>query len=115
MTCMGAGVDRDQFFAELDQLTAAEIEAMLPSWDMEKLLLAQEYIAQKATQEGKEPETAQPKGGTNDEAVQVSEKVARRALTAAMMALIFSVGAMLAAIAAAVLAFLALRGATISW
>ena len=42
-------------------------------------------------------------------------EVARRAHTTATMALIFSVGGMLAAIAAAVLAFLALRGATISW
>jgi hypothetical protein len=112
-------MDRDKFFAELDQLTPAEIEARLPTWDMEKLVLAQEYIDQKEMQPGEAAETAAAETaptntGTKEDRVQVSVEVARRAHTTAMMALIFSIGAMLAAIAAAVLAFLALRGATIS-
>ena len=117
-------MDRDTFFAELDQLTPAEIEALLPTWDMEKLVLAQEYIDQKAkAEDAEEPVAEEPAAedaaptetGTKEDRVEVSVEVARRAHTTAMMAMIFSVGAMLAAIAAAVLAFLALRGATISW
>ena len=30
-------MNRDDFFAELDQLTPKEIEARLPSWDKDKL------------------------------------------------------------------------------
>jgi hypothetical protein len=113
-------MDRDKFFAELDQLTPAEIEARLPSWDMEKLVLAQDYIDQKERRAGETAETeaaitAPTNTGTKDDPARLSVEVARRAHTTAMMALIFSVGGMLAAIAAAVLAFLALRGATISW
>jgi hypothetical protein len=112
-------MDRDKFFAELDQLTPPEIEARLPSWDMEKLVLAQEYIEPKEKQdqavEKGAAETGPTSTDTKEDRVQVSVEVARRAHTTAMMALIFSMGAMLAAIAAAVLAFLALRGATISW
>ena len=113
-------MDRDKFFAELDQLTPAEIEARLPAWDMEKLVLAQEYINQKEMHEDEAAETTTvetgpPNTGTKEDSLQISVQVARRAYTTAMMALILSMGAMLAAIAAAVLAFLALRGATISW
>jgi hypothetical protein len=112
-------MDREKFFAELDQLTPAEIEARLPTWDMEKLVLAQEYIDQKEMRADETAETAAaetaPTNSTKDDPARLSVEVARRAHTTAMMALIFSVGAMLAAIAAAVSAFLALRGWTISW
>ena len=113
-------MDRDKFFAELDQLTAAEIEARLPTWEMEKLVLAQEYIDKKEKQENEAAEIitveTTPTGtGIKEDRLQLSVEVARRAHTTAMMALILSMGAMLAAIAAAVIAFLALSGATISW
>ena len=38
-------MDRNEFFAELDQLTPAEIEARISSWGREELALVQEYIA----------------------------------------------------------------------
>jgi hypothetical protein len=77
---------------------------------------AQEYLAQKQRAQTRAALAAQAETSTTkNDAARLSVEVARRAHTTAMMALIFSVGAMLAAIAAAVLAFLALRGATISW
>ena len=39
-------MNRDEFFAELDQLTPKEIEARLPSWDKDKLALVREYLEQ---------------------------------------------------------------------
>jgi len=49
-------MDRDQFFAELDQLTPKEIEERLSSWDAEQLVLVQEYLDQKGL---KQAQTAQ--------------------------------------------------------
>ena len=37
-------MDRNLFFAELDQLTPSQIEARLPSWDREQLKLVEEYL-----------------------------------------------------------------------
>ena len=37
-------MDRNRFFAELDQLTPSQIEAWLPSWDREQLKLVEEYL-----------------------------------------------------------------------
>ena len=108
-------MDRDEFFAQLDQLTPKEIEERLSSWDVEQLVLAQEYLAQKQREQTRAALVQAETGTIKDDAARLSVEVIRRAHTTAMMALIFSVGAMLAAIAAAVLAFLALRGATISW
>jgi hypothetical protein len=107
---------RDQFFAQLDQLSPAEIEAQLPAWDIEQLILAQEYINQKAAASEDVPPTKVPPKSIppRDNEAQSSLEVARRAHTAAMMAIIISIGAMLAALAAALLAFLALRGATLA-
>jgi hypothetical protein len=109
-------MDRDEFFAELDQLTPAEIQERLSSWDVEQLVLAQEYLAHKEREQTRAALAAQAETSTTkNDTARLSVEVARRAHTTAMMALIFSVGGMLTAIAAAVLAFLALRGATISW
>jgi hypothetical protein len=116
-------MDRDEFFTQLDQLTPKEIEERLPSWDMEQLVLAQEYLALKELEQTRAAEAVQTRAAeavqTNiakeGDALLVSVQVARRSHTLAMLALIFSVGAMLAAVAAAIIAFLALRGGTISW
>ena len=40
-------MNRDEFFAELDQLTPNEIEARLSSWDKEKLVLVQAYFQER--------------------------------------------------------------------
>jgi hypothetical protein len=108
-------MDRDEFFTQLDQLTPKEIEERLPSWDMEQLVLAQEYLAQKELEQTRAAEALQTNIAKEGDALLVSVQVARRSHTLAMLALIFSVGAMLAAVAAAIIAFLALRGGTISW
>ena len=51
-------MDREKFVAELDQLTPAEIEARLASWDLEKLVLAREHLAARAASPTWQPEKA---------------------------------------------------------
>lgn len=110
-------VERDEFFAELDRLTEKEIEARLDLWDREQLALIQEYLDQKVLARAKAEQSEQIKPAPSDQdAVAASlAEVASTANTKATAALILSVGAMLAAIASALVAFLALRGWTISW
>ena len=45
-------MDREKFITELDELTPAEIEARLASWDLEKLVLAREHLATRAAPPG---------------------------------------------------------------
>jgi preprotein translocase subunit SecF len=105
-------MDRDEFFAELDGLTEKEIEGRLSSWDRGQLVLVQEYIDKKV-ERAKAAQAAQPERA-NEDAVRVSVEVSRRAHSMALMALIVALGAMMAAIASTFVAFLALRGWTIS-
>ncbi len=44
-------MDRDEFLAQLDQLTPKEIEERLSSWDTEKLTLAHEHFAKQSKAE----------------------------------------------------------------
>jgi phytoene/squalene synthetase len=111
-------VGRDEFFAELDGLTETEIDARLDLWDQEQLALIQEYLDQRVLGRAKaEPPpqiTAAP--SAHDDPVMASlVEVASTANAKATAALILSVGAMLAAMASALVAFLALRGWTITW
>ena len=110
-------VEREEFFAELDGLTEKEIEARLDLWDREQLALIQEYLDQKVLARAKAEQSEQIKAAPSaQDAVAASlAEVASTANTKATAALILSVGAMLAAIASALVAFLALRGWTISW
>ena len=110
-------VVRDEFFAELDGLTEKEIEARLDLWDQEQLALIQEYLDQRVLGRAKAEQAAQIKAGPSaqDAVVASLVEVANTANTKATAAFILSVGAMLAAIASALVAFLALRGWTISW
>ena len=114
-------VEREEFFAELDGLTEKEIEARLDLWDREQLALIQEYLDQKVLARAKAEQSEQIKAAPSErherqDAVAASlAEVASTANTKATAALILSVGAMLAAIASALVAFLALRGWTISW
>jgi hypothetical protein len=111
-------VGRDEFFAELDGLTEKEIEARLDLWDREQLALVQEYLDQRASAQAKAEQPAQIKAAPSDQdAALVASlvEVANTANTKATAALILSVGAMLAAMASALVAFLALRGWMISW
>ena len=108
-------MDRDEFFALLDGLTEKEIEARLSSWEREQLLLVQEYLDQKALDRAKAAPAEQTDTVPSKDVGRTSSDVARSAHGMAMVAIILSVGAMLAAIAAAFIAFVALRGGTISW
>jgi hypothetical protein len=107
-------MNRDEFFAELDKLTEQEIETRLPQWDREQLLLVQEYLDEKAEQTKAAP-SAQIDSSTKEEALRVSVEAAKRTHSMALMAMILAVGAMMAAITSALVAFLALQGWTISW
>ena len=109
-------VERDEFFAELDGLTEKEIEARLDLWDREQLALIQEYLDQRVLVRAKAT-AAQIKAAPSaqDAVVASLVEVASTANTKATAALILSVVAMLAAMASALVAFLALRGWTMSW
>ena len=111
-------VGRDEFFAELDGLTEKEIEARLDLWDQEQLALIQEYLDQRVLGRAKAEQAAQitaAPSALDDPIVTSLVEVASTANAKATAALILSVGAMLAAMASALVAFLALRGWTITW
>jgi hypothetical protein len=97
-------MDREEFFAELDQLTPKEIEERLSSWDKDQLLVVQDYLSGK-----------QAKAQSNEvvraatDAAWSAAEVAMRANTKATIAIIIAVGAMLAAITSAVVALLGLQ------
>ena len=95
-------MDRNQFFAELDQLTLSQIEAQIPSWDGEQLKLVEEYLARG---------TIRPTHGAQSitQAESAAVAVATKANRIAAIALIIAIGAMFAAIAAGLLAFQALQ------
>jgi len=111
-------VERDEFFLDDKATTEKEIEARLDLWDREQLALIQEYLDQRVMGRAKaEPAgriTAAP-SAQDDAAMASLVEIASTANTKATAALILSAGAMLAAIASALVAFLALRGWTISW
>jgi len=108
-------VNRDEFFAELDKLTDQEIEERLPLFDREQLLLVQQYIDRR----GEEPQdqvpgppqdsskVSKPSSDTRN-ATLVALIAARKATSMAAAALILSIGAMLTAIVAGVMAYLML-------
>jgi hypothetical protein len=74
-------MDRDKFFAELDQLTPTEIEARLPFWEREKLELVQEYFT-------KRPQPIAPRTKTPERMVwSVLDFVTERTVVAALIAL----------------------------
>ena len=109
--------NRDEFFAELDTLTDQEIEERLPSWDPGKLLLVQQYIDRGSLESSQKhaPNLSEqmPKQLETDATAKVAAVVAleeaRKANTIATSALILSVGAMLGAIAAGAVAYVALH------
>jgi hypothetical protein len=99
-------VDRDQLFAELDKLSADEIEAGLYAgvWSGDRRQLVEHYLDQMklATLQMDIADTAKV-------AAKAAEGQSRRATSIAMAALIIAVGAMIAAMASAIITFLALR------
>ena len=74
-------MNRDEFLAELSQLTPKEIEARLPTWDSEKLLLAHEHLDRQITAKAPQADQIdQPKSG-------MSKFVTERTIAAALIAL----------------------------
>jgi hypothetical protein len=96
-------MDRDEFFAQLDQLSEKEIETRLSSWDRDQLLLVQEYLDQRQSK------VPQADARLAKDAASAAAEMASRANDRATIAFIISIGAMLAAITAAVVALLGLR------
>jgi hypothetical protein len=97
-------MDRDKFFAELDQLTASQIEARLPLWDDGQLDLVKDYLDARSSS----AQTARRQSTVQDrEAIAIA--AATRALKIATVAIIIAIGAMLAAIASALVAIEALH------
>jgi hypothetical protein len=102
-------VNREQLFAELERLSADEIEAGLDAgvWSGERRQLVEHYLDQMklTTMQLEAAETAKA-------AAQAAEGQSRRATSIAMAALIIAAGAMIAAMASGFVAFLALRNWT---
>ena len=99
-------MNRSEFFALLDGLTTSEIESRISSWDDEQLKLVEEYL-QRVRQQNRGP---RPHLEETPEAVtELAAKMATRANTLAMVALIIAIGAMLASIASGFVAFVALQ------
>ena len=74
-------MNRDEFLAELSQLTPKEIEARLPTWDSEKLLLAHEHLGRQIPAKAPQADQIdQPKSG-------MSKFVTERTIAAALIAL----------------------------
>ena len=78
-------MDRDEFFAQLDQLNLTEIEAQIPSWDRKTLALVQEYLAIR----NKPLEAASLERGG------ISKVVTERTIAAALIALGLVVAALI--------------------
>ena len=99
-------MNRDQLFAELDKLSADEIEAGLDAgvWSEDRRQLVEHYLDQM-----KLTTLQMDIADTAKVAAQAAEVQSRRATSLAMAALILAAGAMLGAMAAALIAFLALR------
>ena len=97
-------MDRDEFFAQLDELTPKEIEARLPSWDKEQLILVQEYLEQRA-----KPRQSDQLAQAATDAAWAATEMAMKANARATLALIVSLCALLAAVTSAVVGFLGLQ------
>jgi hypothetical protein len=85
----GSSLDRDEFFAQLDQLTPREIKARLPMWDRERLVLLEEYFAKHA--QGEAPKTNQ----LRQEKSGIANIATDRTIAAALIALGLVLGALI--------------------
>ena len=81
-------MERDEFFAQLDQLTPKEIEKRLPSWDRESLVLVHEYFAQRDR-----PRPQTDDGASEDHGM--GNFVTERTIAAALIALGLVVAALI--------------------
>jgi hypothetical protein len=106
LTSSAMTVNRDQLFAELNKLSADEIEAGLDAgvWSGDRRQLVEHYLdqLQVTTMQMEAAEAAKA-------AAQSAERQSSRATSLATAALIVAVGAMIAAVASAFVAFLGLQ------
>jgi hypothetical protein len=98
-------MDRNEFFAILDQLTPSQIEARLPLWDHDQLKWLGEYLERRDGNAAKTGQGARPV----TEAVAAVAAMASRASKIATVSLIIAIGAMLAAIVAGLAVYEALQ------
>jgi hypothetical protein len=100
--------DQDKLFADLDALTEQQIEVGLAAgvWNEQVRPLVQHYLYDLKL---KRVEAAADRPNEMEKAVQLAVSEAIKAKTRANEALIIGVGAMVAAMAGAFIAFLALR------
>lgn len=105
-------VDREKFFAELDQLTESEIEARLATgvWREDKRPLVRAYLEQKKLAWAKAAQADQLEVARSaKDAAWAAVTEAKGANRRATIAIIVSAGATLAAVASVVVAYLAWR------
>ena len=95
-------MDRNEFFATLDQLTLSQIEARIPLYDAEQLQLVEDYLRQRG-KFGVQAETQAP-AATELAAIAIATK----AHQLATVAVVIATGAMLAAIVAVAALFMLL-------
>jgi hypothetical protein len=96
-------MDRNEFFAVLDQLTMSQIEARLP---LNQLKWVGEYLERR---DSGASQTERRGGLPLDAGLAAAVAMATKANKTATVALIIAIGAMLAAIASGLVAFQALQ------
>jgi hypothetical protein len=99
-------MDRNEFFALLDQLTPSEIEARLPLLDEEQLKLVEQYLARTTI---KPALVNKPSAQSVSRLEVTTVAMAKQANKIATIALIIAVGAMITAITAGLVAYQALQ------
>ena len=104
---LSSGMDRNEFFAVLDQLTPSQIEARLPLWDHDQLKWVGEYLQR---QDSGTSQTERPDALRPDAALAAAVAMATKANRLATVALIIAIGAMLAAIVSGLAVILVLSG-----
>jgi hypothetical protein len=111
-------VNRDQLFEDLDALTEEQIEVGLAAgvWGEPDRPLVQHYVNRMKLERAEAAAAEQVEIARSAvAAMRLAADEASKAKVRATAALIIAAGAMLAAMAAGFIAFLALRNWTISW
>ena len=98
-------MNRDEFFAVLDQLTQSQIEASLSLWDQDHLKLVREYLERRDA----DTPASEPRAPALHSALAAAVGLATKAYKIATVALILAIGAMLAAILSGLMALQVLQ------
>ena len=99
-------MNRDEFFAVLDQLTPSQIEGRLPLWDHDQLKWVGEYLERRdGRASATQPRDALPLDATLAAMVAMTAKANKMATAA----LVIAIGAMLAAVVSGLVAIQVLQ------